>query len=60
LQHGTLLYRFDAELAARYLLEPTRQPEYRRRRRHADFLGNLPHSALEIQRRVADIWDAEL
>ena len=58
LQHGTLLYSFDAGLAARYLLEPTRQPEYRRGRPHTDFLGNLPHSALEIQRRVADIWGA--
>jgi lipoate---protein ligase len=58
LQHGTLLYRFDAELAARYLLEPTRQPEHRRGRSHTEFLGNLPHSSLEIQRRVADIWGA--
>jgi lipoate-protein ligase A len=58
LHHGTLLYRFDAELAARYLLEPTRAPVYRRGRPHTEFLGNLPHSALEIQRRVADIWGA--
>jgi len=58
LQHGTLLYRFDAELAARYLLEPTRQPKYRRGRQHTEFLGNLPYSALEIQRRVADTWGA--
>jgi lipoate-protein ligase A len=60
LQHGTLLYRFDGELAARYLLEPTRQPEYRRGRQHTEFLGNLPYSALEIQRRVADIWGVSM
>jgi lipoate-protein ligase A len=58
LHHGTLLYHFDAELAARYLLEPRRQPEYRRGRPHTEFLGNLPYSVLEIQRRVADIWNA--
>ena len=58
LHHGTLLYRFDAELAARYLLEPVRQPQYRRRRPHAEFLGNLPYSAVEIQQRMADIWRA--
>jgi lipoate-protein ligase A len=60
LQHGTLLYRFDAELAARYLIEPARQPEYRRGRPHTEFLGNLPHSPLEIQRRVADIWAPDI
>ena len=58
LHHGTLLYRFDAALAARYLLEPTRQPEYRRRRPHSEFLGNLPYSAVEIQQKVAAIWCA--
>jgi lipoate---protein ligase len=42
LQHGTLLYDFDARLAARYLKAPARQPDYRARRCHVDFLGNLP------------------
>jgi lipoate-protein ligase A len=58
LHHGTLLYRFDSGLATRYLPEPTRQPQYRRRRSHQDFLGNLPYSAPEIKRRVAGIWQA--
>ena len=56
LHHGTLLYRFDPELAARYLLEPARQPDYRHRRPHTEFLGNLPYSAEEIQRRVAGVY----
>jgi lipoate-protein ligase A len=42
LHHGTLLYDFDATLAGRYLREPVRQPAYRERRPHAEFLGNLP------------------
>jgi lipoate---protein ligase len=44
LHHGTLLYGFDPALAHRYLREPARQPAYRARRRHADFLANLPLS----------------
>jgi lipoate-protein ligase A len=56
LHHGTLLYDFDPELASRYLLEPKRQPEYRRGRTHAQFLGNLPLSAQDIQNRVVESY----
>jgi lipoate-protein ligase A len=56
LHHGTFLYNFDAALAVRYLFEPKRQPEHRRGRTHAHFLGNLPFSAIEIQQRIAAIW----
>jgi lipoate-protein ligase A len=56
LHHGTLLYRFDPALAARYLLEPCRQPEYRRRRPHTEFLGNLPYSAEEIKQRLTVVY----
>ena len=56
LHHGTLLYNFNPELAGRYLLEPKRQPAYRRGRTHAQFLGNLPLSAPEIVQRVAEAW----
>lgn len=52
LHHGTLLYDFDARHAARYLKEPLRQPAYREARRHADFIGNLPLSALTIRARL--------
>ena len=57
LHHGTLLYDFDPDLASRYLLEPKRQPEYRRGRTHAQFLGNLPFSAQDIQNRVMEVWE---
>jgi lipoate---protein ligase len=53
LQHGTLLYSFDALLAARYLIEPARQPAYRRRRPHVSFLGNLPLDGGEVAKRIA-------
>jgi len=42
LHHGTLLYDFDPMVAARYLREPRRQPDYRQRRPHSDFMGRLP------------------
>jgi lipoate-protein ligase A len=56
LHHGTLLYDFDSKLAGRYLLEPKRQPEYRGGRTHAQFLGNLPLSAQDIENRVREVW----
>ncbi|MCA9240441.1 MAG: lipoate--protein ligase family protein [Planctomycetales bacterium] len=40
--HGTLLYDFDLGLVSRVLREPRRQPDYRERRPHQDFLTNLP------------------
>ena len=42
LQHGTLLYDFDPQLATSYLREPRRQPAYRRGRSHDQFVTNLP------------------
>jgi lipoate-protein ligase A len=52
IHHGTLLYDFDAGLAAKYLREPVRHPEYRARRTHAEFLGNLPVSAPDLRTRL--------
>jgi lipoate-protein ligase A len=53
LHHGTLLYDFDSSLANRYLHEPRRQPEYRGRRSHTDFIGNLPLDADTLRARLA-------
>jgi lipoate---protein ligase len=58
LQHGTLLYDFGAEQAARYLRLPPRQPEYRRHRSHCDFLANIPASAYQLKRCLRDAWSA--
>jgi lipoate-protein ligase A len=56
IHHGTLLYGFDPLLAARYLKEPARQPAYRAARRHAEFIGSLPLSALTIRARLEKAW----
>jgi len=52
LHHGTLLYDFDPALAVRYLKEPSRQPAYRARRSHGEFLGNLPLTGEEVRARL--------
>jgi lipoate-protein ligase A len=59
LHHGTLLYGFDLSLVGRYVRLPPRQPEYRGRRDHADFLRNLPTDAGELKRRLCGAWEAE-
>ncbi len=41
LVHGTLLVDFDFDLAEKVLPHPLREPEYRRARRHRDFLVTL-------------------
>jgi lipoate---protein ligase len=56
LHHGTLLYDFDPSLAARYLTHPARQPAYRRRRAHDEFLGTLPLDADTLRARLATAW----
>lgn len=58
LHHGTLLYDFAFEKIERYLALPARQPDYRRRRGHIDFLMNLPASSAELERRLRTAWDA--
>ncbi len=46
LVHGTLLVDFDFDLAETVLLHPLREPEYRRKRNHREFLVSL--SALSV------------
>ena len=55
LHHGTLLYNFDAENMARVLKEPERQPAYRARRPHNEFLGTIPLSKEAIKRRIGNM-----
>lgn len=56
LHHGTFLHEFDPALAERYLLQPKRQPQYRKGRNHADFLANVELPPQEIGSRVAQAW----
>jgi lipoate---protein ligase len=56
LHHGTLLYNFDGWRAELFLKPPQREPQYRGKRRHAEFLGNLPLSAEQIRERLREAW----
>ncbi|MCS7020622.1 MAG: lipoate--protein ligase family protein [Gemmataceae bacterium] len=58
LHHGTLLYAADVAAYARYLLEPARQPAYRRQRPHGQFVANLPLRAAELRNRLIQAWEA--
>lgn len=58
--HGTFLLNLDLSLASELLLMPSRQPDYRENRAHADFLTNLNVSAEEVKAALAKAWRAEL
>jgi lipoate-protein ligase A len=58
LHHGTILYAFEAQLADRYLRMPARQPDYRRRRKHSEFITNLPANPSDLKSRFSTSWKA--
>jgi lipoate-protein ligase A len=58
LHHGTLLYGFDLGAVGRYLKLPPRQPAYRARRSHEEFLRNLPAGADELKACLRVEWGA--
>jgi lipoate-protein ligase A len=59
LHHGTVLYDFDLPRVARYLRFPSRQPEYRGSRGHAEFVANLPLPRDVIAQRLRRAWHAQ-
>jgi lipoate-protein ligase A len=58
LHHGTLLFGFDLSLISHYLREPTRQPDYRGRRPHTEFVTNLMIDGATMRTRLAAAWNA--
>jgi len=59
LHHGTLLYAFDIAQVARYLPEPVRQPDYRGRRKHAEFLCNVSTTREALRDAIRSAWGAD-
>ena len=58
LHHGSLLYDFDLSRVSRYLNHPSRQPDYRRRRTHDDFVANLRRTRGELIDGLRNAWNA--
>ena len=56
--HGTFLLAADFPLMERILLPPPRQPEYRQRRSHADFLACLPCPREKLGAAMRQMWNA--
>ena len=58
LYHGTLLYDFPLPLIEQCLTIPPRQPAYRNRRAHREFVINLPIGSGALRNALIDAWAA--
>lgn len=56
--HGTILLDFDLELVQRLLLPPSKEPDYRARRSHLEFIRNLPISRNDAKAALRHAWHA--
>ncbi len=58
LVHGTFLLGMDVSLMDALLRHPSREPDYRASRRHADFVRNISATADAVKSALRDVWDA--
>ena len=58
--HGTFLLNFDLALVGELLRMPSKQPDYRESRNHADFLTNIKITAEEIKTALRKAWGTGL
>jgi lipoate-protein ligase A len=56
--HGTFLLRFDLGLIEKYLPMPSKQPDYRGGRSHAEFLCNLSIKPSDVRSALKETWEA--
>lgn len=56
--HGTFLLDFDIELVEHLLPMPSREPHYRRRRPHREFLTNAATARAAIKTALTNAWQA--
>lgn len=57
--HGTILYDFPLELLGTCLGTPQRQPDYRQRRSHLEFVTNLPTARESLIGALRSVWEAD-
>ena len=56
--HGTFLLAFDLALIGECLAMPTRQPDYRKHRKHSEFITNIGLDAASIKAGLSRAWGA--
>jgi lipoate-protein ligase A len=57
--HGTFLLQFDIGQVGKYLRMPSKQPDYRRNRAHADFLTSLNLPYTDVKAAMRKVWGAK-
>ena len=57
--HGTFLLNLDLELVSEILPMPSKQPDYRENRVHAEFLINLNLPTERVKKALQKVWDAD-
>ena len=56
--HGTFLLNFDIPLIEKILPMPSKQPDYRKDRKHQDFLMNLNLREEDLKESLKTVWQA--
>ena len=56
--HGTILLDFDLDLVQQFLRPPSKEPNYRARRSHRDFIRNLPLAREQVKAALRAAWNA--
>ncbi|MFH1665875.1 MAG: lipoate--protein ligase family protein, partial [Candidatus Omnitrophota bacterium] len=56
LHHGTILFDFDIDMVSQYLKHPIKEPAYRGRRPHGEFLTNIPFTYDELTRITKKVF----
>jgi len=56
--HGTFLYSFDLQQIQTQLGKPDREPDYRSKRSHSEFLTNIPAGKEKIIEALKKVWSA--
>mgnify|MGYP001382012355 CR=1 FL=1 len=54
--HGTFLYNFDLTQISKTLHHPTKEPDYRIKRKHRDFITNVNMKSSTIKKLITDEW----
>jgi lipoate---protein ligase len=59
LHHGTILFDMDVSMVERYLKHPPKEPDYRKGRKHGDFVANIPFSSKDIKDVIRSVLAPE-